>query len=620
MQSQTVLRSGRALAFPSCYTFTRMAFRDNPIIFLSRKLWQFSAGNRRKVVLYVVLFVFANGIGTLEPFVIAKILDVIQFGGVTHENIVFLLMLTSLFVVTQVAFWVFWGPARVIEITNAFLARAKYKMYLLEGTLGLPASWHTDHHSGDTIDKIEKGTNGLYRFGTETFQALQGFMKLGSAFVILSYFSLTSGAIVLVMVVLTIMLILKFDQRLIRQYDEINRADNAIAAKVFDVISNVTTVIILRIEKLVTKAIAKKIHQPFNVFVRNNVINETKWAMVSISGGIMVALVLGIYFYSSLTSGSVVVIGTVYLLWSYVMRVTDVFFNFAYQYGDFVQQKTAVMNAERIAYDFQQVKTVAGIRLSTPWKTLDIQHLSFSYHTDDGADLHLDDVSMRIARGERIALIGESGSGKSTFLKLLRGLYPSKSSHIALDGKTLKNGIEMLSAQIALIPQDPEIFATTIRENVTMGVDYPMAVVTKYSDMARFTNVVGRLPHGWESSVVEKGVNLSGGEKQRLALARGLLACADKSIVLLDEPTSSVDMKNELAIYESVFKAFKDKTVISSVHRLHLLKEFDSIYYFERGRIVASGSLNELLKTSEKFQELWKKYQETQLRGIEDGA
>lgn len=297
------------------------------------------------------------------------------------------------------------------------------------------------------------------------------------------------------------------------------------------------------------------------------------------------------------------------------MRVTDVFFNFTYQYGDFVQQKTAVMNAERLAQDFQKVKTVAGIRAGAPWKVLDIQNLSFSYHTDDGADLHLDDVSMRIARGERIALIGESGSGKTTFLKLLRGLYPSKDAKIFLDGKVLRNGIEKLSAQIALIPQDPEIFATTIRENVTMGVDHPMAVVKKFSDMARFTNVAERLPHQWESSIVEKGVNLSGGEKQRLALARGLLACADKSIVLLDEPTSSVDMKNEMHIYESVFKAFKDKTIISSIHRLHLLREFDSIYYFERGRIVASGSLEELLKTSAKFQDLWKRYQETQSRG-----
>ena len=592
-----------------------MAFRDNPIIFLSRKLWEFSAGNRPKVVLYIVLFIFANVIGTVEPFIIAKILDVIQFGGVTHENISSLLFLASLFVLLQIAFWIFWGPARVTEITNAFLARAKYKLFLLEGTLALPAAWHTDHHSGDTIDKIEKGANGLYRFGTDTFQVLQGVMKLASAFIILSFFSLSSGIIVFTMVVLTIILVLKFDQRLIRQYDDINKIDNAIAAKVFDVISNVTTVIILRIERLVIKAIAKKIYQPSKLFVRNNVINESKWAAVSISGSVMVALVLGSYFYSSLLSGTAVAIGTVYVLWSYVMRVTDVFFNFAYQYGDIVQQKTAVMNAERLAQDFQKVKTVAGIRLGAPWKVLDIRNLSFSYHADDGADLHLDDVSMRIARGERIALIGESGSGKTTFLKLLRGLYPSKSAEILLDGKHLRNGIEMLSAQIALIPQDPEIFATTIRENVTMGVEYPMTVVKKFSDMARFTNVAERLPNQWESSIVEKGVNLSGGEKQRLALARGLLACADKSIVLLDEPTSSVDMKNELHIYESVFKAFKDKTIISSVHRLHLLREFDSIYFFERGRVIASGSLNELLKTSAKFQELWKKYQETQLRG-----
>ena len=170
----------------------------------------------------------------------------------------------------------------------------------------------------------------------------------------------------------------------------------------------------------------------------------------------------------------------------------------------------------------------------------------------------------------------------------------------------------MLSAQIALIPQDPEIFATTVRENITMGIDHTMSTLKKFTDMARFTSVGERLPKQWESSIVEKGVNLSGGEKQRLALARGLLACADKSIVLLDEPTSSVDMKNEALIYEGIFKAFKDKTVISSIHRLHLLHMFDTIHYFENGKIIASGSLNELLQSSSKFQNLWRKYQETQ--------
>lgn len=589
-----------------------MALRDNPIIFLSHKLWKFSEGNRRNVVLFLILFFFANIVGTLEPFIIAKILDVIQFQGVTQDTIGFILFLAFLFIVAQFAFWAFWGPARVLENANAFLARAKYKMFLLEGTLDLPASWHTDHHSGDTIDKIEKGCSGLYRFGSTTFQVTQGIFKLLSSFLILSYFNLASGAIVAVMIVLTITLVLWFDKRLIPQYQQINRAENHIAAKIFDVISNVTTVIILRIEKLVSKSIAKKIHQPFDLFVHNNKVNELKWFAVSLSGAVMTFLVLGSYFMTHLTTGAVVTISTVSLLWSYVSRVTNVFFNFAYQYGDIVQQKTAIMNAESIAAEFQDKKNVATISTKTPWKQLTINDLAFSYHAENGADLHLDGVSMTINRGERIALIGESGSGKTTFLKILRGLYVPRRVDVALDGKALKHGLDMLSAQIALIPQDPEIFATTIRENITMGVDHTLSTVKKFTDMARFTDVAERLPKQWESSIVEKGVNLSGGEKQRLALSRGLMACTDKSIVLLDEPTSSIDMKNETLIYQNIFKAFKDKTVISSIHRLHLLHLFDTIYFFEHGKIVAHGSLADLLQSSTKFQTLWRKYQEGQ--------
>ena len=103
-------------------------------------------------------------------------------------------------------------------------------------------------------------------------------------------------------------------------------------------------------------------------------------------------------------------------------------------------------------------------------------------------------------------------------------------------------------------------------------------------------------------------MNLSGGEKQRLALARGLLACENKSIVLLDEPTSSVDSKTELMIYKNIFKAFKKKTIISSIHRLHLLPLFDRIYLFRGGKIIASGTLKELIKTSKEFKKRWEEY------------
>ena len=131
--------------------------------------------------------------------------------------------------------------------------------------------------------------------------------------------------------------------------------------------------------------------------------------------------------------------------------------------------------------------------------------------------------------------------------------------------------------------------------------------------------MVKRLPKGLESSIVEKGVNLSGGEKQRLALARGLLASVDKDIILLDEPTSSVDFHNELEIYKNIFNAFPKKSIISAVHRLHLLSLFDVVYFFKNGKIIASGSFDDLRTNSSDFQELWDGYIKTR-DGFEGGS
>jgi ATP-binding cassette subfamily B protein len=116
--------------------------------------------------------------------------------------------------------------------------------------------------------------------------------------------------------------------------------------------------------------------------------------------------------------------------------------------------------------------------------------------------------------------------------------------------------------------------------------------------MAQLRPVIAKLPRGLDTSVMERGVSLSGGEKQRLALARGLLAAKDCDILLLDEPTSSVDNTNEIRIHEQVFDRFKDKTIISSVHRLHLLDRFDYIYLFSKGKIIGEGTYKEIKKNA----------------------
>ena len=140
-----------------------------------------------------------------------------------------------------------------------------------------------------------------------------------------------------------------------------------------------------------------------------------------------------------------------------------------------------------------------------------------------------------------------------------------------------------------------------------MGVHVSEDEIEKAVKMSRLDKLISRLEKGLKTNVMERGVSLSGGEKQRLALARGFLAAKDSQFLLLDEPTSSVDIENEAEIYRNIFENFKDKVVISAVHGLHLLKEFDYIYLFKNSRIVAEGTFNDLL-SDENFRVLWKNY------------
>jgi ATP-binding cassette subfamily B protein len=265
-----------------------------------------------------------------------------------------------------------------------------------------------------------------------------------------------------------------------------------------------------------------------------------------------------------------------------------------------------IESAEPIDKEFERIEEQIKTLLPSNWKEIQIKKLNFTYNTD-GRINHLKDIDFNFKKGEKIALIGESGSGKSTILALLRGLYLPKSAEITCDNLTVKHGIQTLKQSVTLIPQDPEIFNDTIRYNITMDMFANQKELDKAIKIAQFEKVVNRLEKGLESSVQEKGVSLSGGEKQRLALARGILAAKDSDIVLLDEPTSSVDGINEKKIHDNIFKEFKDKTIISSIHRLHLLNKFDKIYMFDKGKIIASGTYNEIRKTP-KFRKIWSKY------------
>jgi ATP-binding cassette subfamily B protein len=581
--------------------------RGNPLVYLFVKMWRYSEGRRKQVVLFWTMFVVAVSLGLFaEPLIFAKMIDVVAKEGIQEESLTTLFGLLGLIILIELTFWCLHGPGRVMERVNAFHVRANYRKHLLRGVMGLPMEWHVDHHSGDTIDKVSKGTTALYTFSEDSFEVIYLVVRLLGSYAMLVYFSPSSAYIVLFMVALTMWITISFDKVLVKGYEGLNHYENNVAESVFDSISNISTVIILRVERLIFRAIVHKIERPYELYKRNNLLNELKWFLTSMCCAVMAVLVLGAYFLAHTGTKTEEMVASVYLLINYLGRINELFYTFTNMYGDILQRRASVHNSEELTKDFKEEGFQNHV-LPKDWRSLQVSDLTFSYHNEDGSDLHLDDVTLHIARGEHVAFIGETGSGKTTFLKVARGLYNPRGLKLTADGVEIAEGFDGIRQDIALVPQNPELFATTILENITLGAEYAPDFVRVYTDMACFTAVAEGLPKGLATSIKEKGVNLSGGQQQRLALARGLLASHDKGILLLDEPTSSLDAVTEMTVYQNIFTGCNGKTIISTIHRLHLLPLFDRIHMFEGGRIIASGTLSELLSSSRAFQALWQK-------------
>lgn len=197
---------------------------------------------------------------------------------------------------------------------------------------------------------------------------------------------------------------------------------------------------------------------------------------------------------------------------------------------------------------------------------------------------------------KKIGLVGRSGSGKSSLIKLLSRYYDIQRGKITIDGQDI-SGVtqESLRRQIALIPQDPSLFNRSIMENIRYG--RPQATDEEVFDAARRAYIhdfIMRLPEGYQSKVGERGVMLSGGERQRIAIARAILKNAP--ILILDEATSALDSESEKYIQESLKSLMADKTVIAIAHRLSTLKEMDRIIVMDKGKIVESGSHAALIR------------------------
>jgi ATP-binding cassette subfamily B protein len=224
--------------------------------------------------------------------------------------------------------------------------------------------------------------------------------------------------------------------------------------------------------------------------------------------------------------------------------------------------------------------------------TIRFEGVTFRY-ADAGASV-FEELSLEIQPGQTVALVGPSGGGKSSFVKLLLGLYRPQQGRILIDGQDVAQCTRASVRQaIALVPQDPALFHRTIADNLAYGAPgSTRAQIQDAAMRARLDAMIANLPAGYETLVGERGIKLSGGERQRVAIARALASA--RPVLVFDEATSSLDTANEQAIQQALGQAMAGRTTIIVAHRLSTVRHADRILVFDRGRIVEDGTHAEL--------------------------
>ena len=236
-------------------------------------------------------------------------------------------------------------------------------------------------------------------------------------------------------------------------------------------------------------------------------------------------------------------------------------------------------------------------------KTIEFKGVSFTY--ESGNNPAIQNLNFNITKGEYIALIGESGAGKSTTIDLLMRFYDPTKGTILLDGVDLKTiSKKSLRTHIGIVPQDIILFNDTIKNNISYGFDN--ANIDDIKDAAKAANAldfINELPDGFDTIIGERGAKLSGGQKQRLSIARAIFK--NPQILILDEATSSLDSESEQKVKNAIDNLVKDRTVIVIAHRLSTIINSDKILVFEKGQIIDSGKHDSLIEESEVYQKLY---------------
>ena len=368
-----------------------------------------------------------------------------------------------------------------------------------------------------------------------------------------------------------------------------------------DTFSNIFTVKTAQIESTEKKTIQNKLLDLYAV-------TRTSWLITSLIFGIQAILMVGIELYmvygmlekwrvGNFSIGDFVLFQTILFLifhrvWDFGMSLRSLF--------------TSVANANEMLEIINNADIEKDEKYSKDLKIkagkIELKNLTFAH---DSSKNLFENFNLTISGGEHIAFVGESGSGKTTITNLLfRFFTPQKGEILFDDISANKYTLQSLRKQISIVPQHPEMFHRTLRENITLGKTISDEEIFEALKKSQSLHFVKNLENGLDTIIGERGVKLSGGEKQRIAIARAFLDNAP--IVILDEATSALDSITEKEIQKGIFELIKNKTAIVIAHRLSTVQKMDRIIVMKKGKIVEEGIHENLILQNDMYAHMWK--------------
>lgn len=592
------------------------------VAFLYRSLWRYARGARQQLLASTGLLVGAQVLRLAVPWLSAQAINALQLGGAGALRSA--AGWVGLVVLVQVLTWMLHGPGRVLERIVSVRVRQSLSDALYDKLSRAPLAWHERHHSGELQHRVAQSSQALYSFAQSQFVYLQSGVGFVGPVIALALLSPASGLIAMLGYIVVGFMVVRFDRALMRLAADENQAERRYASALLEFLGHMATVIGLRVRASTRRLLAGRLGAVFAPLRRSIVLSESKWFAVDMVSLVLTWGLVAHYVWQTQAAGTTLLIGSVFMIYQYAQQAASVLSAMAGNLQGLARSRADFASADEVWRAPEQPEPTAT--LPEGWQRLVVRGLRFTHGPVDAAPAGtaeaprhgasagagrggLHDVGLVLERGARIALVGPSGGGKSTLMRVLAGLYEAQAGELQVDGRPLGGhgpgtGVGALASVATLIPQEADVFEATVRQNLCFDLDRSDAQLDRALHTAAFDTVLARLPQGLDTTISERGFNLSGGQRQRLCLARGVIAAEGSSLLMLDEPTSALDPVTEAAILDRLHEHFPKTCLIASVHRMSLLGHFDSVVLMEAGRVVDVGTPDALLQRQPLFRSL----------------